>query len=66
MFEGLKRRFRSLNRSEYAEEGGQRVENYDAAAQAGHAISQGGNNVPIGGGMPPDYVHSYDEGRPPH
>ena len=65
MFERIKRRFRSLNRSEYAEEGGQRVENDDALAQAGQVLGAPGN-VPIGGGMPPGYVKSYDEGRPPH
>jgi hypothetical protein len=61
MFEWIRRRFRSLNRGGYAEEGGQRVENADAMAQAGQVGSPGS-----GGGMPPDYVKSYDEGRPPH
>ena len=35
MFERIKRRFRSLNRSDYAEEGAQRIENTMPLAQAG-------------------------------
>jgi hypothetical protein len=65
MFERIKRRFRSLNRSEYAEEGGQRVENADAMAANG-GFTSANSAMPVGGGMPPNYVHSYDEGRPPH
>ena len=66
MFERIKRRFRSLNRSDYAAEGGQRVENTDALAQAGQVLTGPGSGLPVGDGMPPDYVKSYDEGRPPH
>ena len=56
----------SLNRSEHMDEGGQQVENYDAVAAVGSVPSSGSGlgHVPIGGGMPPDYVKSYDEGRP--
>ena len=66
MFRRIKRRFRSLNRSEHAAEGGQRVENADAMAQAGQVLGGSDGALPIGGGMPPNYVKSYDEGRPPH
>ena len=66
MFERMKRRFRSLNRSDYAEEGVQRVENNDALAQAGQVLGGSGSGLPGGDGMPPGYVKSYDEGRPPH
>jgi hypothetical protein len=58
-------RIGSLNRSEHMEEGGEQVENYDAAAAVGSVGNASGvGHVPIGGGMPPDYVNSYDEGRP--
>jgi len=66
MFSRVRRWIGSLNRSDHADEGGQRVENYDAAAAATHVVGTGGDHIPIGGGMPPDYVKSYDEGRPPH
>ena len=66
MFEKIKRRFRSLNRTDHAEQGGQRVENADAMAQAGQVLGGPGNSLPGGDGMPPGYVKSYDEGRPPH
>ena len=66
MFKQLWRRFVSLNRSDYAEEGGQRVENPDALAQAGQVLTGPGSGLPVGDGMPPGYVNAYDEGRPPH
>ena len=66
MFEKIKRRFRSLNRTDDAEQGSRRVENADAMAQIGQVLGGPGNSLPGGDGMPPDYVKSYDEGRPPH
>ena len=46
--------------------GRQAVDAVDAMASvASHRSVDGdSDNVPIGGGMPPGYVKSYDEGRP--
>ena len=57
----------SLNRSEHILEGENPMENADAAAAIISHSSPGSDAIghePIGGGMPPNYVHSYDEGRP--
>jgi hypothetical protein len=45
--------------------GRQGVDAVDAmAAIARPPTSEGPDNAPLGGGMPPNYVKSYDEGRP--
>ena len=69
MFHKIRARLKlgSLNRSEHMLEGGQQVENTDAAAAIISHSAPGADAIghePIGGGMPPNYVHSYDEGRP--
>jgi hypothetical protein len=56
---------RSLERSDYIEEGDRTVENLDAAASA-YAREA---SVDLGGaapGYPPGYVKDYDDGRPRH
>ena len=55
----------SLGRGDYAVEGERAVENIDAMGAAytrelDFDASDGGG----GGGIPPNYVKSYDEGRP--
>ena len=46
-------------------DGRQGVDAVDAMAAIVRPLtSEGPDNVPIGGGMPPNYVKSYDEGRP--
>jgi hypothetical protein len=63
LFEKIRRlRFRSLNRGEQTEAAERPVENTDAltAAHSGHELDSGGE----GGGIPPNYVKAYDEGRP--
>jgi hypothetical protein len=53
----------SLQRRDYTPETGEHVENTDAMAAADFNdfdTSSGGE----GGGIPPGYVKSYDEGRP--
>ena len=65
MLTRMRRWVASLNRSDYAKDGGQRVENPDAMAANG-GFTSANSAMPVGGGMPPDYVKSYDEGRPPH
>ena len=60
----LRWRIGSLDRAPYATEEGQPVENVDATAAASQ--HQGGVMGSAGGGYPPGYVKSYDEGRPRH
>jgi hypothetical protein len=57
-------RFLSLNRDEQTSGSERPVENTDAlsAAHSGHELDSGGE----GGGIPPNYVKAYDEGRPRH
>ena len=57
-------RFRSLNRGEQTDAEERPVENTDAFAATGGELQSG-----FGGGhnsIPPNYVKSYDEGRPRH
>ncbi|MDP9232680.1 MAG: hypothetical protein M3O73_07940 [Actinomycetota bacterium] len=57
-------RLLSLNRDEQTSAAERPVENTDAlsAAHSGRELDSGGE----GGGIPPNYVKSYDEGRPRH
>jgi hypothetical protein len=57
-------RFRSSERGNSTHAARRPTENLDglAAAHSGREIDTGGE----GGGIPPGYVKSYDEGRPRH
>jgi hypothetical protein len=57
-----KLRFGSLERGEQTNESERPTENVEAmtAAHSGRELDTGGE----GGGIPPGYVKSYDEGRP--
>ena len=68
MFKSIINFFRYGSRTSGGEgaDGRESVDATDAmAAVVSHPPSgEGFDNVPIGGGMPPNYVKSYDEGRP--
>ena len=68
MFKSLINFFRYGSRTSGGEnaDGRQSVDATDATALvASHrSIDGDSDNVPLGGGMPPNYVKSYDEGRP--
>jgi hypothetical protein len=69
MFERIRTKLRlgSLNRRDHDDARGNHVENPDAIAATGSHMPAGDGGIshePIGGGMPPNYVKSYDEGRP--
>ena len=58
-------RFRSLERGDYSLEGERPVENLDAMGAADHReLDFDASDFGGGGGIPPNYVKSYDEGRP--
>ena len=66
ILDSLKRfRLRAFDRSDYLAEGKRTVENPDALAATG---GRGNSNPDTSGhpSFPPDYVKSYDEGRPRH
>ena len=54
----------SLQRRDYTPETGEHVENTDAMAAADFNDFDAGSMGDSGGGIPPGYVKSYDEGRP--
>ncbi|MGH2922317.1 MAG: hypothetical protein ACRDKU_09650 [Gaiellaceae bacterium] len=60
---GRKLRFRSLQRRDFTRASGEHVENTDAMAAADFGDFDPGSGGE-GGGLPPGYVKSYDEGRP--
>jgi hypothetical protein len=60
---GDKLGFKSLQRRDYATAAGEHVENTDALAAADFNDFDPGSGGE-GGGIPPGYVKSYDEGRP--
>jgi hypothetical protein len=63
--EGIKRfRFRSLNRGELTDADVRPVENTDAMTAARASTAELGSVE--GASIPPNYVKSYDEGRPRH
>ena len=67
MFKSIFNFFRYGSRTSGGEaaDGRQAVDAVDAmAAVSRPPSSEGPDSVPLGGGMPPNYVHSYDEGRP--